>query len=283
MLRNNVDWLWEVGVDALDSLSSAKNVSVFTYVRHYQYVLIFNTDSGPLRSRQVRRALNMAIDPEALIREAFDGHAMPSSGPIWPQHWAFRADLPRFSFDPQAAAAILRPGQKSNGRGAGTIRFRCLAAPRFERLALTLKSRFEAVGAEMVVEDAPLDSILRAVAKRDFDAVLVETISGPSLFRPYAVWHSGGLVNPGGGGLGNPGLDAAFDRIRYATQDDEYRAGVVSLQQAIVDDPPAIFLGWSERARAVSNRFKVPSEPGRDVLTNLRLWQPVTGQATASH
>ena len=56
--------------------------------------------------------------------------------------------------------------------------------------------------------------------------------------------------------------------------DEEYRAAVHGFQQAIVQDPPAIFLAWSERARAVSRRFDVPVEPGRDILTTLRLWRP---------
>ena len=45
-----------------------------------------------------------------------------------------------------------------------------------------------------------------------------------------------------------------------------YKAGVAAFQRAILDDPPAIFLAWSERARAVSTRFDVPVEPERDIL-----------------
>jgi peptide/nickel transport system substrate-binding protein len=280
MLRDRVDMLYEVGVDALDSLASARNVSVFTYVRHYQYVLILNTQSGPLRSPEIRRALNRAIDPDALIRDAFDGHAKPSSGPIWPQHWAFRSDLARFSYDPQAASAVLGRSGARREAGSPAITFKCLAAPRFERLALTLKRQFEAVGAEMSVEEAPLASIMQALAKHDFDAVLLETVSGPSLFRPYVIWHSGSLLNPAG--IGNHKLDVALDGVRNARDDNEYRVAVADVQKAIVDDPPAIFLAWSERARAVSNRFRVPAEPGRDILTNLRLWQPVTDESIVS-
>ncbi len=51
--------------------------------------------------------------------------------------------------------------------------------------------------------------------------------------------------------------------------------GISAFQQAVIDDPPAIFLAWMERARAVSKRFVVPTaEPGRDILSNLRLWRP---------
>lgn len=275
MLRNRIDMLYEVGVDALDSLASARNVSVFTYVRHYQYVLAFNTQAQPLRSREIRRALNQAIDPVALIRDAFDGHAVVSSGLIWPQHWAFRLDLPTFSYDPQAAATALRP------TGANRpVRFKCLVRADLERVALVVKRQLEAVGVEMLIEEAPFDSIWQAAAKREFDAILLDFISGPSLFRPYQIWRSGGLANPGG--LGSPSMDAALDRVRYAANDDEYRVAVYGLQKTIVEDPPAIFLAWSERARAVSRRFVVPAEPGRDVLTTLRLWRPADAEALAS-
>ena len=79
--------------------------------------------------------------------------------------------------------------------------------------------------------------------------------------------------------MGSPLIDAALDRIRHAPSDDEYRQGVTALQHAIVDDPPAIFLAWGERARAVSRRFDVPvPEDGRDVLSTLRLWRTAVDQ-----
>src|SRR5205085_2027424 len=43
MLRDRLDMLYEVGTDALDSLGGSNKISVFTYLRHYQYVLLFTT------------------------------------------------------------------------------------------------------------------------------------------------------------------------------------------------------------------------------------------------
>ncbi len=124
----------------------------------------------------------------------------------------------------------------------------------------------------MSIEEAPFDDIWRAMSTRKFDAVLLEYISGPSLFRLYQVWHSGTSFNAAN--LGSPGLDASFDQVRYAANDAEYRGAVANLQRVTAEDPPAIFLAWSERARAVSRRFDVAAEPGRDILTTLRLWRP---------
>jgi ABC-type transport system substrate-binding protein len=108
----------------------------------------------------------------------------------------------------------------------------------------------------------------------DFDAWLADAGTGPTLLRTYNFWHSGGAYN--WGHYSNREVDRTLDSIRHAATDDEYKAGVAAFQRAVVDDPPAIFLAWSERARAVSTRFEVPAEPGRDILSTLRLWHPAS-------
>jgi hypothetical protein len=50
----------------------------------------------------------------------------------------------------------------------------------------------------------------------------------------------------------------------------------------MVNDPPAIFLAWRDRARAVSSRFHVVAEPGADVLFTLREWRPAVDARVAS-
>jgi ABC-type transport system substrate-binding protein len=114
----------------------------------------------------------------------------------------------------------------------------------------------------------------------DFDVAIADAVSGPSLLWPYQFWHSGSPNN--WGHFSSPAVDAALDSIRHAPDDAAYKAGVAAFQRAIIDDPPAIFLAWSERARAVSTRFEVPVEPGRDVLSTLRLWRPAGDQSLAS-
>ena len=100
------------------------------------------------------------------------------------------------------------------------------------------------------------------------------------MVRPALWWHSRGPLNCGG--YSSAAVDAALESINRAPDDAAYRAGVAAFQRAIVDDPPAIFLAWSERARAVSTRFEVPVEPGRDILSTLRLWRPVGAPALRS-
>jgi peptide/nickel transport system substrate-binding protein len=274
LLRNRIDMLYEVGLDAFDSLQNSTNVAVFAYIRHYQYVIAFNVQQPVFRSRALRRALNLAVDRQELVRQALGGHGLPSSAPIGAQYWALPSDAATFPFDPQNAAAAL------DGK---PVRFTCLVPTDqiYERLALHVKRQLSAVGVEMIVQSVSSDQLFEAERERKYDAVLVEAISAPSVLRLYQVWHSTSELNLGG--FGNATVDKALEGVRYAENERDFRQGVGALQQAFVDDPPAIFLGWSERLRAVSKRFIVPTPaPGRDVLATVRLWTPRTDERVAS-
>jgi len=125
----------------------------------------------------------------------------------------------------------------------------------------------------MDVQGVSQDQLYEAEKNREFEAVLIEGISAPTMLRVHFFWDSHGAGNPGG--LGNDTVDAAFDRVSHAENETTYREAVSGLQEAFLDDPPAIFLAWGERVRAVSKRFDVPPlEPGRDVLATIRLWNP---------
>jgi peptide/nickel transport system substrate-binding protein len=273
LLRGGLDMLFEVNMDALDSLQSSSNVAVFSFVRHYQYLVMFGSRAPMFKSAEIRRELNAAIDRSVLVRDGLNGHGVVSSGPVSPEHWAFGGDVPKLAFNAALAARLA-------GRH---LRFTCLvpADSVYERVALTVKRQLAAASVDMQVVEATQEQLVLAATRNDYDAMLVDAISGPSMFRSYRSWHSGGssTIKP----IESPLIDAALDRVRHAASDDEYRAGVTAFQQAIVDDPPAIFLAWGERARAVSRRFDVPvPEDGRDVLSTLRMWRPTPNQQTAS-
>jgi peptide/nickel transport system substrate-binding protein len=283
MLRGRIDFLYEVGADALDSMQNSSTVSVFTFTRRFQFVIVLNQESQVMRSPEIRRALNQGIDRAAVVRNALNSYGVASSGPVWPRYWALPPDLPKFAFDPKAAAdAVGRATHTAAGK-PGSLHFTCLVPPDTvnERVALEVKRQLGMVGIDMAVEQISGDQIVQRTTKKEYDAALIEFISGPTLFRPYLIWHSKTPLN--WAGWGNPTVDTALDRVREAPTEDQYRRAVGGLQQAFMDDPPAIFLAWSVRARAVSNQFVVPPpEAGRDVIGTLRVWKPAAGSAQAS-
>lgn len=260
LLRGEVDMLYEVGIDALDSLKPSNTVKIFTQQRSYAYVFLLNVHKPILKDSSIRRQLNDGIDRNALVSEGLSGHGRPADSPVWPWHWAYDAALPTFAYRP---VPLKKP-----------LVLTCLFAdPSLERLAVTAQKQLRAIGVELKLEFLPLDDWYARVQAGDFEVVLADANGGPTLFRAYRFWHSGGPFN--WGKFSSPKVDAALDGIRHAPDDAAYKSAVADFQRAMVDDPPAIFLAWSERARAVSTRFDVPVEAGRDILSTLRLWRPV--------
>lgn len=272
MLRGRVDMLYDVGLDALDSLQPSSDVRVFAYQRHYVFLVLLNTNRPHLRDSHVRRLLNRAIDRRVLISEALNNRGIPADGPLWPYNWARDSQTQGFGYAPESV-------DKTSGR----LHLTCLLVdPSQERLGLEIQRQLEAIGIDFSLELVPLDKLAARLNAGDFDAILADARSAPNLARPYVSWHSGSPFNFGH--FSSPAVDAALDSIRHAPDDAAYKAGVAAFQRAIVDDPPAIFLAWSERARAVSRRFDVPApEPGQDIWgTTLRLWRPTAEDRAAS-
>ena len=194
-----------------------------------------------------------------MIKVVLGGRARPADGAVWPLHWAYDPMAPRFEFDPTPLAGL---------------RFQCIFVEQsHERLALVLQQQLQAIGISLDLEQLPLDEANARLASGDFDAVLADVANGP-MVRPYWFWHSRGHYNFGK--FKSTKVDAALDHIRSAPDEAAYKKAVSAFQRAIVEDPPGIFLVWSERARAVTTRFQVLAEPGRDILSTLRLWRPAT-------
>jgi peptide/nickel transport system substrate-binding protein len=270
LLRGQVDMLYDVGVDSLDSLESSNDVRIFTFLRGYAYMLLLNVRKPYLADPDVRRALNAAIDRDELVRTVLRGHGVAAVGPVWPQHWAYRPDLPKLEYNPRSLASRL-----------GQRRLRCIMfEPAHERIALAVQRQLQAIGVNLDVELLTDDKMVaQRLAAGDFDAFLSDFPQGPPLVRPYLFWYSGAPFNYGK--FSSAEVDAALDTIRHARDDATYRNGVAAFQRAVVADPPAIFLAWRERARVVSRRFQVPVERGTDILPVLHLWRPATEEKTA--
>lgn len=264
MLRGQVDMLYEIGVEALDSLTQSTQAKTFTLQRPYAFLVLLNVRNSKLRDKVLRRALNAAIDRSALVAEALNNHGTPADGPVWPHHWSYSAELPRFTFQPTRVT-----------RGNDVLQLRCLilSDQAHERVGLTIQRQLRSVGVELTFEQVTPEQFVARWGAGDFEAALGDYRMGPSLLRQYQFWYSSAPLNAGH--FNSPPVDGALDRIRSAPDDAAYKNGVADFQSAIVDDPPAIFLAWGERLRAVSTRYEVHEEPGRDILSTLRLWRPI--------
>jgi peptide/nickel transport system substrate-binding protein len=284
MLRNEVDLLYEVPAEALEFVRESPNARVTSFLRSYVTMLGFNLAHPALSRRDVRRALNVAIDRPHLIADAAGGRGLPATDHVWIKHWARDPGAPAFAFDPAAARAALDAAGLPRTAVAPRTRFTftCLVPtdPRYERLALLLQRELLDVDVDMRLEALPLSEFASRLAGGRFDAFLYEVIGGRGIGWSYALWHSaphGPLFD-----TGYTGADRVLDRMREARTDDETREAVHALQRTMFEDPPAAFLYWIEGSRAVSRRFTIPAGEGTDILSTVAQWQLADPAAPAA-
>ncbi len=69
--------------------------------------LAYNTQQAPFDNVNVRKALNMAIDKDAIIDVVFQGTGQKAKNPIPPTMWSYNDAVEDDPYDPEAAKAML--------------------------------------------------------------------------------------------------------------------------------------------------------------------------------
>jgi peptide/nickel transport system substrate-binding protein len=285
LLRGEVDMMTEVPPDSVEFVKTA-DIQTFSFPHWYQFVLAFNSATPTFASPAVRRALNVAVDRESLIKNALRGSGAAATGPLWPRHWAYDTAVQGYGFDPASAGVLLdaagfRRGTAKDTRAFPGARFRftCLIPAKFsllERLALELQRQFYDVGVDVQFESLPPVEYDARIREGKFEAVLVDMISGPTLGRPYIFWRSARTFKSGLNVFGYENGDAErlFQLLRTSMSEAAVRSATSRLQRVLLDDPPAVFLAWNQRVRVVRQEFKVYQEAGRDPVPSLWRWTP---------
>lgn len=292
LLRGEVDMVTDVPPEAVEFIEN-DDVQVISFARSFQFLVAFNSQSAPFRSPAIRRALNAAVNREALIAGVLQGQGDPATGPIWPKHWAYDFSVQPFGFDPRGAVSALetegyrlRSGSGDANRPPARLRFTCLLPAEFsllERIGLEIQKQLYDIGVDVQFEPLSPEEYTLRIREGRFEAALVDMISGPTLAKPHVFWGSPRREGLHALGYANPEAQRLFELLRTSTNEAATRSAVSRLQRVLLEDPPALFLAWNERARAVRRRFRI-TDPTRDPLFTIPEWtentdrQPVSTQ-----
>jgi ABC-type transport system substrate-binding protein len=286
MMRGEANVLHTVSGESLDFVKAESTVQTHSFLRAYYHALLFNLRLPRFAPKDLRRALNSAVDRQAVVDLGLGKQGIPADGPIWPFHFAHPTNQPIYRFDPALATRLLdgiglTAGREHQpGRMPSRFRFTCLVPSEdqlLQRVALIVQKQLYNVAVDMQVELTPFRELRRRVVAGEFEAALTEAVSTRSLSFVYTLWHS---PEPGTTGPFNSpytAADAPLDRLRAAITEPEVRAAVADVQRAFYEDPPAVFLNWMRSARALGRNIEVPDEPDRDVLGNIARWRPAAG------
>lgn len=137
--------------------------------------LAFNTMHPPFDDVRVRRAANLAINKEPIIKLGYQGRAIAADGPLPPTLWGYHAAAQRYAYDPAAAKKLLAEAAADGTFDPHAV-FKLYAPstprpylPQPERVARFLQAGLEQVGIHTELVLQPYAQDRDALERGDHD------------------------------------------------------------------------------------------------------------------
>jgi peptide/nickel transport system substrate-binding protein len=131
--------------DLVDTVAEKPRLKIVTGRSSLLSYLMFHNEDPILRDVRVRRAIAMSIDRDQLIAVKFGGRAVKATGLIFPTHWAYEPNVPRYEYDPAAARKLLDEAGYPDPDGPG-------GRPRFKLSYKTSADAFRVSVARIIAQ-----------------------------------------------------------------------------------------------------------------------------------
>lgn len=268
-LRDEADFLYEVPPATASLLASHPDVRLYRGPPRFIHLLGFQQRHLLLRDVRVRRALNLAIDRNAIAQRVFAGYTHASAGPFAPDYWAADGLGTPWPYDPAQARRLL---DAATGERDGPIELTCLTSSEFPLsadVAADLESQLRRVNVRLRLVALTRGPMIDRLARGDFDTFVVQMATGASGMWVRTHWHSGGAGPVAN--IGYASADAALDALASAASPEAERDAVRAVLDIMREDPPAAFLVPAPILRAVRRSWRVPEDPA-DIRASIPRW-----------
>ncbi|SKB05375.1 ABC transporter substrate-binding protein [Aeromicrobium choanae] len=226
------DVVMDVSPSDADGLEKASNVAVSDTPRVNVNQVYLNRDSEELGDPQVRKALSLAIDREALLKSAYFGRGSVANGALPSDYWAAPPESVKSEFNPDEAKKLL------SAAGESDLTFDMIvnADSATVRVAEILKEQWSDVG--VTVNIKPLE-IVQGTSDyfndRKSPAYLSQWTGRPDPAMTYRLLFSAdGYFNTSD--QWTPGLEKALEKADVSTEPAERKPGLDEAAEAVFAD-----------------------------------------------
>jgi peptide/nickel transport system substrate-binding protein len=250
-----------LSADVVVALQKEPNLEVnITPGTIYAY-LAFNLRDPLLRDERVRQALGYAIDRDAIIKYLWRGLAQPAASVLPPQHWAYDADVRKYSYDPERARQIL--DQADYKPGADGVRFHLVMKTSTEEtsrlMAAVFQQQLRQVGIVLDIRSFEFATFYSDVVKGAFQVYSLRWIGGnedPDIFEH--VFHSASFPpkRANRSYYVNPRVDALIDQGRRELDPARRKAIYGEVQRILAEELPYINLWYLDNVIVHSKRVR---------------------------
>ncbi len=235
--NGDIDWTDNVPAQSIEDLQDADGIELGRTGSTDYYYAAFNETRPPFDDRDVRRAVALAVDREAITEAATFGAgtvnqtAVPE-GSFWANGYA------PFEQDTEQAEQLLADA------GAEGLEFSLMVPDSDEpavAAAQVMASQLAEVGVTMDVDTVETGIFLDRQGQGDFDAFSWAWIGNIDPFDYYHAQH----ITDGGfnfQGYSNPEVDELLEQAASETDEDARKDLYAQAEEIVVDDVSYLFL-----------------------------------------
>lgn len=247
--RGLIDTFYEISPQQISEILRKESVITKAPLPR-TFGVFFNSDVAPLfLNDQVRQALTLAVNREAIINNVFYGYATATDSPI-PEALTDETSPGRYA--PEEAAALLEKNgwaRDENGiweHDGQSLEFSIATsnAPELVDVIDHVQSDWQKFGAQIEISVLAVSDLNQNVIRpREYDALLFGTSTGRQ-GDLFSFWHSSGRSDPG---LNialytNIETDAILEDLRHTIPTDERQSLYRSFEDIIASEVPATLL-----------------------------------------
>ena len=290
--NNNMSKLETINLNLYDSLSSTINafksgeIDIFTtsnknideylkntnysgqeYINRNYYYIILNCEDNVLSNKEVRQAINSAINKEEIVKVASNGKYKQSDFPLDFGSFVYDSNNTVIAYDQNVTKGLLVDNgwKYSSKKWRKTVNYRYLTIElsllvnkdnsNLVKVAKNIKEQLESTGIKINIIGATASQYNRYLNNKQYDMVLTSASYGysPSLNKYF---KDGNLAN-----YKNEEIINILNEIENTTDENELKQKYTRITEIYNDEVPYISLYYNTNTIVYTNNLKGTVKP----------------------
>ncbi|ONK21807.1 ABC transporter substrate-binding protein [Bacillus sp. VT-16-64] len=272
-----VDIIDDVNPEDAEGIEADENLQLFTRSENNVGYLGFNNQKEPLNNKQVRQAINYAIDKQSIIDALYSGYATPAKNLIPPTYLGYNDEVAGYDYDPEKAKELL---EKAGYKDGFDIDLWVMPVsrpymPDPEKVSEIIQNNLGQVGIKVNIVREEWAPYLEKTAKGDQELYLMGwsgTNGDPNYFFD-SLMHSKAIGGENRNFYENKEVDKLLDQARLSIEQDERAKLYKEAQVLLSEDAPTALLVHSKPLVAAKSTVKnfIPHPSTSDPLEEVEL------------
>jgi peptide/nickel transport system substrate-binding protein len=260
------DVVAEMPPPLVDRISALKGVKTLSHPSGEIYWLVFNIKDGakdsPLLNQKVRRALNHAVDKQAIISSVLKNQAVAISGVLAPSVAAVDRSLSAYAYDPALAKKLLAEAGYPNGFKIDM--FSSVGRYTLDKdISLAIANNLKAVGVDVNLNLWESSKWVADLPKKYYP--LSYQAFGNTVFDPEGLMIFGLHSKAFWSFYKNDAVDKMIDDSLKISDQKERDQHFQKIEKALYEDASHIFLWESKILFGLRDRVNWRPQPGDNV------------------